>query len=109
MRQEAQRQPPVDFFYQTGVPFRFGRYVVEALHTPGHCPGGVCLAIGRADEDAPEDLNKDGFVSMMRVKDPRHYEGEGMIRLYLTDDACRLPVRIESTVPGIGGWLTAIS
>jgi hydroxyacylglutathione hydrolase len=21
---------------------------VDVLHTPGHCPGGVCLAIGRA-------------------------------------------------------------
>ena len=41
-------------------------------------------------------------VVEMRVKDPRHYEGEGMIRLHLTDDGCRLPVRIESTVPGIG-------
>jgi glyoxylase-like metal-dependent hydrolase (beta-lactamase superfamily II) len=26
----------------------------QALHTPGHCPGGVCLAIGRAEEDARE-------------------------------------------------------
>jgi hypothetical protein len=26
---------------------------------------------GRLDEDGPEDLNKDGVISMMRVKDPR--------------------------------------
>jgi hypothetical protein len=26
---------------------------------------------GRLDEDGPEDLNKDGFISVMRVKDPR--------------------------------------
>ncbi|HJR59094.1 MAG TPA: M14 family metallopeptidase, partial [Vicinamibacterales bacterium] len=26
---------------------------------------------GRFDEDGPEDLNKDGFISVMRVKDPR--------------------------------------
>ncbi len=48
---EVEPQPPVDRFYEIGVPFRFGRYVVEALHTPGHCPGGVCLAIGRMDSD----------------------------------------------------------
>jgi glyoxylase-like metal-dependent hydrolase (beta-lactamase superfamily II) len=42
-------QPPVDAFYEDRVPFSFGGYVVDALHTPGHCPGGVCLAIGRAD------------------------------------------------------------
>lgn len=39
--------PPVDKFYEAGVPFRFGRQIVDILHTPGHCPGGVCLAIGR--------------------------------------------------------------
>jgi hypothetical protein len=26
---------------------------------------------GRLDEDGPDDLNKDGFISVMRVKDPR--------------------------------------
>lgn len=26
---------------------------------------------GRTDEDGPEDLNKDGFISVMRVKDPK--------------------------------------
>ena len=41
-------------------------------------------------------------VVEMRVKDPRHYKGQGVIRLHLTDDECRLPVRIESTVPGMG-------
>jgi len=39
-------QPPVDAFYDHATPFRFGEYVVGILPTPGHCPGGVCLAIG---------------------------------------------------------------
>lgn len=38
----------------------------------------------------------------MRVRDPRHYEGEGIIRIHLSDDECRLPVRIESRMPVIG-------
>jgi glyoxylase-like metal-dependent hydrolase (beta-lactamase superfamily II) len=42
-------QPPVDAFYEPGMTLTFGRYVVEPKHTPGHCPGGVCLAIGRSD------------------------------------------------------------
>lgn len=42
-------QPPVDFFYD-GTPLRFGRYTVTARHTPGHSPGGVCLAVARDDE-----------------------------------------------------------
>jgi hydroxyacylglutathione hydrolase len=40
--------PPVDRFYDlSGGPIRFGSCVVDVQHTPGHCPGGVCLAIGR--------------------------------------------------------------
>jgi glyoxylase-like metal-dependent hydrolase (beta-lactamase superfamily II) len=40
--------PPVDAFYESGQTFRFGEYQVDVLPTPGHCPGGVCLAIGPA-------------------------------------------------------------
>jgi glyoxylase-like metal-dependent hydrolase (beta-lactamase superfamily II) len=43
-------QPPVDAFYSPGTPLRFGEYIVDVLPTPGHCPGGVCLAIGRPSE-----------------------------------------------------------
>jgi hydroxyacylglutathione hydrolase len=46
--------PPVDHFYAPGQELTFGRYVVEVRHTPGHCPGGVCLAIGRPGETARE-------------------------------------------------------
>ena len=45
-------QPPVDFFYEGQGPWRFGRYGAWVYHTPGHCPGGVCLAIGRDDDPA---------------------------------------------------------
>jgi hypothetical protein len=38
----------------------------------------------------------------MRVRDPRRYRGEGIIRFDLSDDACRLPVRIRSAVPLAG-------
>jgi hydroxyacylglutathione hydrolase len=40
-------QPEVDFFYDGPGPWRFGAYGAWVHHTPGHCPGGVCLAIGR--------------------------------------------------------------
>ena len=38
----------------------------------------------------------------MRVRDPRRYAGEGVIRIHLTDDRCRLPVRIASEMPVFG-------
>jgi glyoxylase-like metal-dependent hydrolase (beta-lactamase superfamily II) len=46
----VKRQPPIDHFYEGEGPLRFGRYVVRVLHTPGHCPGGVCLAVSREGE-----------------------------------------------------------
>ena len=38
----------------------------------------------------------------MRVRDPARYRGEGVIRINMTDDHCRLPVRIVSDVPLAG-------
>jgi len=47
-------QPPVDRFYEPDSQLGFGRYFVEWRHTPGHCPGGVCLAIGRSGSATSE-------------------------------------------------------
>ena len=38
--------PPVDVFYDGKGPVSFGEYDVFVHHTPGHCPGGVCLQVG---------------------------------------------------------------
>jgi glyoxylase-like metal-dependent hydrolase (beta-lactamase superfamily II) len=43
-------QPPIDFFYENAGPWRFGTYGVWVSHTPGHSPGGVCLAVGKDSE-----------------------------------------------------------
>jgi hydroxyacylglutathione hydrolase len=45
-------QPEIDFFYEGVGPWRFGNYGAWVYHTPGHCPGGVCLAVGREEEQA---------------------------------------------------------
>ncbi len=47
-------QPPPDRFYTVGERLTFGDYIVDIRHTPGHCPGGVCLAIGRSEQDERE-------------------------------------------------------
>jgi hypothetical protein len=44
----------------------------------------------------------------MRVKDPERYGGEGKIRLHLSDDAHRYPVRIESSVPVLGATVLTL-
>jgi hypothetical protein len=41
-------------------------------------------------------------VVEMRVRDAGRYNGDGIIRINLSDDPCRLPVRIESSVPVAG-------
>jgi hydroxyacylglutathione hydrolase len=45
----VRQPPPVDSYYD-GTPLQFGDYVVHVHHTPGHCPGGVCLQVGRSGE-----------------------------------------------------------
>lgn len=42
--------PPIDEFYAPGQILSFGDYEVRVHHTPGHCPGGVCLQVGRKGE-----------------------------------------------------------
>src|SRR5262249_52171032 len=47
-------QPPIDAFYTADEVIPFGDYEARVHHTPGHCPGGVCLAIGKKGESRPE-------------------------------------------------------
>jgi glyoxylase-like metal-dependent hydrolase (beta-lactamase superfamily II) len=44
---QVEAPPPVDVFYAPGSIVSFGGYEVRWHHTPGHCPGGVCLQIGK--------------------------------------------------------------
>ncbi len=52
---------------------------------------------GRIDEDGPEDLNKDGVITVMRVKDPK---GPYMI----SPDDPRLMKRADPAKGESGGW-----
>jgi glyoxylase-like metal-dependent hydrolase (beta-lactamase superfamily II) len=47
---KVRQPPPVDVFYDLAPDpdspaLRFGDYQVLVHHTPGHCPGGVCLQV----------------------------------------------------------------
>jgi len=53
----VERQPPIDMFYTPGQVVVFGQCEARPHHTPGHCPGGVCLPIGEGGSPA-----KDLFV-----------------------------------------------
>ena len=49
------------------------------------------------------------LVVEMRVRDPQHYKGEGTIRFSISDDRCRLPVRIESNIPDAGNVVLTLA
>jgi glyoxylase-like metal-dependent hydrolase (beta-lactamase superfamily II) len=46
----VERPPPVDVFYTPGQVISFGTCEARPHHTPGHCPGGVCLEVGKKGE-----------------------------------------------------------
>jgi hydroxyacylglutathione hydrolase len=52
---KADPQPPIDFYLEEGTVVQFGNCTSAVRHTPGHSPGGVCLAIGR-DGETPKTL-----------------------------------------------------
>ena len=54
---DVEPQPPIDLFFEAGEVIAFGGYEARPYHTPGHCPGGVCLQIGPKGE-----TGKDLFV-----------------------------------------------
>ena len=54
-RSRSSRSRRSTSFYAPGQVIAFGDYEVRPHHTPGHCPGGVCLQIGRKGE-AGKDL-----------------------------------------------------
>lgn len=79
-----------------GDAYSFARH-----YQPGRNPVTVRV-IGRERMRVPAGEFQTIEVEM-RVKDPERYNGgEGVIRFHLTDDARRIPVRIESSVP-VGG------
>jgi glyoxylase-like metal-dependent hydrolase (beta-lactamase superfamily II) len=47
---EVQPLPPIDSFYGAGETIPFGEFEARIHHTPGHCPGGVCIEIARPGE-----------------------------------------------------------
>jgi glyoxylase-like metal-dependent hydrolase (beta-lactamase superfamily II) len=44
---DLEQPPPPDRWYELPGPIAFGDYDVFIHHTPGHCPGNVCLQVGK--------------------------------------------------------------
>lgn len=65
--------------------------------------------LGRQQTTVPAGTFRTVAVEM-RVHDPERYRDrrQAVIRLYLTDDECRIPVRIESSMPFVGSVTMAL-
>lgn len=53
---QVEQPPPVDHYYEEHGSLTFGDYEVSVHHTPGHAPGGVCLAVSRSGDSAAPAL-----------------------------------------------------
>lgn len=78
-----------------GATYRFDRHFDAARNpTTVRVVGRDSLTVGAGTFAA--------VLVEMRVSDPARYRGEGVIRIHFSDDARRLPLRIESTLPVAG-------
>ena len=68
----------------------------------------VVRVVGREEVEVGAGRFRAVIVEM-RVRDARRYRGEGVIRIHLSDDRCRLILRLESDVPGTGKATLALA
>ena len=88
------------FFLRTlpltpGTTYRFDRHF-DAARNP------ILVQVVRREVTATPLGELHTVLVEMHVRDPKHYDGEGLIRFNFTDDECRLPARIESMMPVVG-------
>lgn len=90
------------YFLRT-IPLRAGVEQTFARHFDAERNPVRVRVVGRGLLTVPAGTFRAVEVEM-RVRDPRRFEdgGEATIRLHLTDDDRRLPLRIESTAPWVG-------
>ena len=102
---ESRTDAPLDelsfiYFLRTIALVPDSSYRYERHFDPARNPTIVRL-LGRERVETPAGTFSTVLIEM-RVKDPARYRGEGVIRINITDDHCRLPVRIVSDVPLAG-------
>ncbi|HEX2204331.1 MAG TPA: DUF3108 domain-containing protein [Longimicrobium sp.] len=93
-------------YYLRTLPLKNGDvYRLDRHYEAGRNPV-VVRVIGRGPIQVPAGRYQTIEVEM-RVKDAR-YRGEGVIQFHFTDDARRIPVRIESQVPVAGRMVLSL-
>lgn len=102
--QESATDMPLDelsfMYYVRTLPLDVDSLSISRHFDPARNPTTVTVA-GRETIETSAGTFRTVIIEM-RVKDSRRYKGDGVIRLYLSDDLCRIPVRIESAMPVMG-------
>ena len=88
-------------YYVRTLPLRPDDSLVVARHFDATRNPTIVRVARREELEVPAGRFH-AIVVEMRVRDARRYQGEGTIRIHLSDDACRLILRLESQVPGAG-------
>jgi Protein of unknown function (DUF3108). len=88
-------------YYVRTLPLRADDSVTVARHFDQARNPTVVRVVRREVLEVPAGRFR-AIAVEMRVRDTRRYRGEGTIRIHLSDDSCRLILRLESQVPGAG-------
>ena len=102
---EVTMSAPLDelsfLYYVRTLPLAPGTTTTVARHFDVERNPTVLRVVGREEIEVGAGRFR-AIVVEMRVRDARRYRGEGMIRIHLSDDRCRLILRLESRVPDAG-------
>jgi hypothetical protein len=88
-------------YYVRTLPLLTGSTMTAERHFDAARNPTVLRVVGREEIDVRAGRCR-AVVVEMRVRDARRYRGEGTIRIHLSDDRCRLILRLESRVPDAG-------
>ena len=95
-------------FYLRTLPLSGDTTLTLARHFDVARNPTIVRVVGREDVEVGAGRFH-SIVVEMRVRDARRYHGEGTIRIHLSDDRCRLLLRLESNVPDAGTATLALA
>ena len=95
-------------FYLRTLPLTGDAPLTFARHFDSARNPTVVTVVGRQDVEVGAGRFH-AVIVQMRVRDARRYKGDGVIRVALSDDKCRLLLRLESDVPDAGKATLALA
>ena len=88
-------------YYVRTLPLASASTLTVSRHYDAARNPTVVRVVGREEISVPAGRFR-AIAVEMQVRDARRYKGEGTIRIHLSDDRCRLILRLASRVPGEG-------